>query len=544
MLKKIFLIFIFVNIATLPFINKPFHIDEPLFLYSARSINKNIVMPYNFSFPAENRIRTGFDGFTNPPLNSYFIALISHFFGEREMVLHSFFIIFAIFASFSILMLSSLFVKNTLLATFLSITTPVFILQSHSLMPDIAVLGFWCFAIYFFVKGLNEYNKRLLFLSSVFISLALLSRYNGILLILLLFIYSLLNRNKISLHILYLLIPIFVFVLWCLHNIFLYGRMHILSPIMISLSFYMNFRNILPRVILNFIYIGSLMIFPVCFAFLFLLKVSYDRKKYLIITLILYLLSFLYLYYLRNSLFNLIFYSFIAAFCFLFFIWVILESSQLRNDSSKFNIFKDDLFLFIWILMIIAFQSSLYFTAPKFTLLILPPIVFLLFRLLERRYSNLIGYTKIVILISVTLGFFICIADHLQAIFDSKEIPKILKDYSRKYRKTLWIIDQDRSWGYYIPEEFSAIYNQHEFKEGDLILGTPYFFKEAINKKDLYVAESETIYYKASFPKICNLKNNVFLYFDGFGKYLPYSLSLEKVPMFIIWEVKSKSKIY
>ncbi len=540
-LKNLLLIFFAALVITLPFIDQPYHLDDHLFILMARSISKNILLPYNFYFPAEDRIRSGFEGFTNPPLNSYFIYLISRFFGEKTVILHSFFIVFAVFTAFSLYFLSRLFVKNAFLVTCLAITTPVFMLQSHSLMPDIALLGFCCIAVYFYIRGLDENKKMFLFIFSLFASLALLTRYNGLLLIPLLFIYALLKRKKFSAYFLYLLIPLLVLLLWCLHNILTYGKIHILSPIIISKSFYMSFTGILPRVILHFIYIGSLMIFPVCFAWLFLLKERREAKKYRIIAFILFLFNCGYFLTFGHTIADIIFYSYTTSFCFLFFVWIIKNLHELKADSASQDGFTDDLFLLIWISLLIIFQSSVYFISPKFILLLIPPVLFVLFRLLERKYINFIAYSKKIILAGFILGFLICESDYLQAVFDKKQFSQILNEYFEKMGKTVWFINDDRNWGQSIPYKFNAVYNKHNFKKGDLILGTPFFYTETITKNKQYAGILKTIYYKAPLFNVCDAKNNIYLYYDNFGRNLPYSVSFKKADMFTISKVAFKT---
>ncbi len=542
-LRNLLLIFFTVLLITLPFINEPYHIDDHLFLYSANSILRNVLLPYHFSFlTLEESIKGGFVGFTNPPLNSYFIALIIRLFGETPIVLHSFFIISAMFAAFSLYLLSKLFVKNRLLVTCIAITTPVFMLQSHSLMPDIMLLGLWCQAVYFYINGLNKNNKTLLLISSVFISLALLTRYNGLLLIPLLFIYALLKKTAFVSYRLYLLIPLGVFLLWCLHNIFFYGRLHILTPVIVAQSFHMKLASVLPRMILYFIYTGSLMIFPVLFFALFLLKEKYNVKKHFAAVFILFILCAAYLLFCKDSIANIIFYSFTTSFCLLFFIWAIKGLQEFKDKNDAFYKNPDDLFLLIWIILLIIFHSALYFITPKFLVLLVPAVTFILFRLLERKYVNLIAYSKNIVLICFTLGFMVSESDYLQAVFDSKEFSQIIKYYSKRYGKKVWFTTDDRNWGRYIPQEFNAVYNNHNLKEGDLVLGTPFFYVKNLAKKKLWAVQRSFIYFKPPLLTIYDPLHNIHLYYDGNGKNLPYSLDFKECTEAIIWEIIPKPK--
>ncbi len=538
------MIFFIVLAITLPFISQPIHIDDHLFLNSADSINKNFLLPYNFHFlTVEETVKGGFEGFTNPPLNSYFLAMIIRFFGAKPVVLHSFFILFAAFGAFSFYLLSKLFVKNTLLATCAAITTPVFMLQSHSLMPDIMLLGLWCQAVYFYIKSLNTDNKNFLVLSSIFTSLALLTRYNSFMLIPLLFIYTLLKKNNLKPFVLYLTIPLGAFILWCLHNVVFYGKPHILTPIIVSQSFYLKLSSILPRIILYFIYIGSLIVYPVCFAVIFLFKNNFNRKKYFHAILVLFLLVGCYLFFCGDTVIDIIFYSFTTSFCFLFFIWLIKDLKRFDNNGDLFYKYTDDLFLLIWIIILIVFHSSAYFISPKFLVLIIPAVTFLLFRLLERKHIEFIRYSKNIALICFTLGFLISESDYAQSVFDSKEFTRIIEYYTRELKGTVWFTTDDRNWGNSIPYKFNAVYNKHEFKKGDLILGTPYFYMKNLDQKKLGVIQEKFIYYKAPLLKVLDSSQHIYLYYDGYGKNLPYSINPKKFTAAIIWKIGHKPKL-
>ena len=75
----------------LPFANKAFHIDDPLFLWTAKQIINNpsgfydfTVNWYDYSMPMHKVMK-------NPPLVSYYIAVISKIFGFNEVAMHLFF---------------------------------------------------------------------------------------------------------------------------------------------------------------------------------------------------------------------------------------------------------------------------------------------------------------------------------------------------------------------------------------------------------------------------------------------------------------------
>ena len=86
------LIVVLVTIMSLlPFITKAFNIDEPLFLWAARQIQSNPLDFFGFKVNWYGVEADMFSVNQNPPLVSYYIALIASLFGWKETVLHFFF---------------------------------------------------------------------------------------------------------------------------------------------------------------------------------------------------------------------------------------------------------------------------------------------------------------------------------------------------------------------------------------------------------------------------------------------------------------------
>src|SRR5262249_24581433 len=71
-----------------PFVNKPFHIDDPLFLWAAQHIEKHPLDFYGFQVNWYFSEMPMAEVTKNPPLGSYYIALASTLLGWSEMGLH------------------------------------------------------------------------------------------------------------------------------------------------------------------------------------------------------------------------------------------------------------------------------------------------------------------------------------------------------------------------------------------------------------------------------------------------------------------------
>ena len=78
-----------VTIAVLtPFLNKAFHIDDPLFLWMAQQISMHPGDPYGFAVNWYVSNQPMFSIMQNPPLNSYYMALMASFLGWSEPAMH------------------------------------------------------------------------------------------------------------------------------------------------------------------------------------------------------------------------------------------------------------------------------------------------------------------------------------------------------------------------------------------------------------------------------------------------------------------------
>src|SRR5436189_6454534 len=72
----------------LPFVDKAYHIDDTLFVFAARHIRTNPIDFYGFKVNWYGAAQPVYDFMQNPPLASYYIALVSALAGEDEPALH------------------------------------------------------------------------------------------------------------------------------------------------------------------------------------------------------------------------------------------------------------------------------------------------------------------------------------------------------------------------------------------------------------------------------------------------------------------------
>src|SRR5690349_19977677 len=190
-----------------PFLNKAFHIDDPLFLWMAQQISHHPGDPYGFAANWYISAQPMFSIMQNPPASSYYMALVANFLGWSEPAMHSAFLVPAIAAVAGTFFLARRLSGSPLLAALLLLFTPVFLVSATGLMCDVWLLAFWVWSIECWKRALERNSAWVLFLASVLVATAALTEDFGGALVQLLAVYTLARERRVTHRILYLLIP-------------------------------------------------------------------------------------------------------------------------------------------------------------------------------------------------------------------------------------------------------------------------------------------------------------------------------------------------
>ncbi|MDD5063198.1 MAG: glycosyltransferase family 39 protein [Phycisphaerae bacterium] len=211
-------------LCLVPFVNKAFHIDDTLFLAAAKQIQSNPANFYGFNINWYGIVEPMSDITKNPPLTCYYIAMVTKLFGWSEVALHLAFLIPALAASLGSFYLAKQLCSRPMLAVMAGVLTPAFVVSSTNVMCDTMMLAFWVWAVACWVWGMEKNKWSGLLIGAVLIAPCALTKYFGISLILLLFIYSVAKKRKIGTWVLYLLIPVVILALYQWTTFRLYGR--------------------------------------------------------------------------------------------------------------------------------------------------------------------------------------------------------------------------------------------------------------------------------------------------------------------------------
>ena len=192
----------------LPFSGKAFHVDDTLFVWAAQQIARHPLDPYGFQLNWDYTNRGMSDVTQNPPLASYYSAVIGVVFGWSERALHLAFLVPALGVILGTYRLARRFTRLPLLAAILTLLTPAMLLSASSVMCDVMMLAGWLWACILWIDGLEKNKLALLISAGTVLGGCALAKYFGAALIPLLLVYSIVRQRRLGRWAWCLLIPL------------------------------------------------------------------------------------------------------------------------------------------------------------------------------------------------------------------------------------------------------------------------------------------------------------------------------------------------
>lgn len=513
-------------ILTIPFINKPFHIDGPAFIIPYKAIYIDPFNPYGFREMFQGEQIEFFKSMPHPPFISYFIALIIYLSGGMsEIAIHSFFLIFTFTAVISMYFISGTVTKNPLIPTILLLITPAFMVESSQVTSDMPFLALLLFSITTYIYGIKYKNKYLLVLSIISSNFLIITRYLGLIIIPLLFLYSLLEKISIQKTIKILSFSIVLLLVWSILNLITHGEIHILKVI--------KNESVLPSRmgfnydgwINNFIGLISHLSGSTMFLFLIPFLCSATKKHiYMLIASLLFTISISVFYASSYEMqYKLLFIIFFATGIYLFSLAIIKAKKQT--------------FLFIWFSIVALFNIFILpFSCARYNLPLIPPLILLLFSEIEEmKSSKSLQRFKISIPIIISISILISVADY-QLASAYKNISNKIAEYipeSKKWHISSWELD------YYLTEKNILPIDYSMIKENDLIIyskNTAFYAlrPDILNRCILLKEFSQT----GILPiRILDQSSHAGFYSIGWG-FLPISFSNNEIERVTILQVR------
>jgi 4-amino-4-deoxy-L-arabinose transferase-like glycosyltransferase len=208
----------------LPFLTKAVHMDDPLFIWTARHIQKDPLNFYGFTVNWYTAPAPMAEVMQNPPLTAYYMAFVASCLGWSETALHFGFLWPAVAAILGVYFLGREFCGHPFLAALATLATPAFLVSSTSLMCDIMMLAFWVWAVFFWMRGLAQSSHPQLALAVLLAAACGLTKYFGFCLLPLLAVYSVMTQRKMGWWVAYLCLPLVVLLGYHALAYHLYGK--------------------------------------------------------------------------------------------------------------------------------------------------------------------------------------------------------------------------------------------------------------------------------------------------------------------------------
>lgn len=207
-----------------PFSARAFHVDDTLFIRAAQNVAKHPFDPYGFQITWDWGPQQMSDVTQNPPLASYYAALVGIAFGWSERALHLGFLPVTVLLILGTYKLASKFTRLPVLAALAALLSPGLLVSACSVMCDTMMLALWVWASILWIEGLDRNHHSLLAAAAVLIAASALTKYFGISLLPLLLIYSIWRRRRVGFWACYLLIPVAILIAYQLLTARLYGH--------------------------------------------------------------------------------------------------------------------------------------------------------------------------------------------------------------------------------------------------------------------------------------------------------------------------------
>lgn len=525
----------------LPFINKPFHIDDPYFIWIAKHITSHPFDFFGFNVNWTGEELPVYLSTTNPPLVSYYMAFAAAILGWSEIALHAAFLVPACAVVVGTWLLATDLCDRPFLASLTVICTPVFLVSATTMMCDVLMLSFWVFAIVFWRKGLKSDDLKQLAIASILIILAILTKYSAVCIVPLILAYSMAEKRKIGIWMIYLLLPLFAIGLYDWATYLLYGTNH-LSYIT---SFTTSARQVaaykyVSGMITGTSFVGGCLLFPMFYAVILGRKFKLTVGFAVIVLLLVVLmgLGVLVDYPIAdadginwNFATQLPFFVF-SGVCFFFFVF----SDLLRNRDS------DSLLLFLWVIGIFLFSSVVNWSVNGRSILPIAPVAgIVIMRYVDRmdtdRFAADFKRLHMPLFVALIMGLFLSFADYRLAVASHDAAIKVSSVFE-KSPGNLWY---EGHWGfqYYMTENGRGKpvdFEKPLLAKGDLVV-IPSFNS---NLKLLYKTTASFMqefgFDDSGFLSIMNPNNGAGFYTDQAGP-LPFAIGSQMPEKYYVYKM-------
>lgn len=546
---EIAVVVLFTLLLTLPFINRPFHMDDAGFLELARARQTDptalTLTDYTF-FGQENELFLD----THPPLISSYLAFLINLAGaESEPVLHAGFLAFPLIAAVAMYFLARRYTNYAMLAAMLLMATPGMMVMSHGLMSDVPGVAFWLSGVTLYVYGLQRRSQGMMALCGLVITIGVFTSYQVLSVIPLLLAYVVLRRKLSLLSILPFALPISAFLSYAVWHLAVIGDLPRFSygvgepmawhsivqkgaSATMIVAGAVIFIGVVMRVLLarkwDFT-VYQFLLAPLWVAILFQYFYGGYGTAAAVMTIVLMPLGMLMLYRLFADAWS-----------------RIRQAWQFGRERPA-----EDLLLVLWLAGVLFYVTVILpYASVRYLLPLFPPLILFFIRLAGERFSQSPEVLRNILWTGVfttaVMGLLLASADyHLASVnkeFAGRDAAGIGMETAAGGGR-LWYVGEF-GFRYYMEQQgFTQLPEDTEVPAGDVIiqspLADPRLFSDELKDKVKLV---ETISYGSVLPiRVTSFAAHAGFYGHFWGL-LPFSLASGNVEEFLVYEVVPPQK--
>ncbi|MBI5870778.1 MAG: glycosyltransferase family 39 protein [Actinobacteria bacterium] len=539
MTAEILIVIAVTTLMMLPFIARPFHMDDATFIELARARQGNametVLTDYTF-FGQENEKFLD----THPPFVPSYIALVIVIAGESEIILHLAFLIFPLIATVSMYFLARSYSRHALLVSLIFVATPGIMVMSHGIMSDIPGLSMWLAAVVLYKYGLERDSLRLMVICALAITVGILISYQVLSVIPLLFVYAILKRKLSMLAVLPFVLPVSTFFSYVVWHYFVLGLVPRLSyGVGEPLAWY----SIIQKGSSVFAVIGGAFVF-----FILMMRVLFVNRWDFVV----YLAFFIPFWISQFIRYQMGLVSLAAAMLSVLFIplgilflYRIFADGWQKIRTKGIFLEADTALLLIWLggvifyLVVLMPYSSVRYLLPAF-----PPMILLFAGLVEKRFdadSKVWNVMVAATLATAGAGILVAGADYQLAAankaFAANEGARLGRQADLKGGR-VWFVGEF-GFRYYLEQQgFSELPKDRVIPEGDLVIQSPLADPRAFSDD---MKDRVELIEKVSYDGLLPLRTVDFQesagFYGHFWGILPVSLAAGPVEEYLIYEV-------
>lgn len=543
---EVALVVIFTLLMTLPFIFRPFHMDDAGFLEFARVRQERplevALADYTF-FGNENPVFID----THPPLLSSYQALLIRIAGsESETFLHLGFLVFPLVTAVSMYYLSRRFTRHRLLATLLLVGSPGVVVMSHGLMSDLPGLSMWLLSATLYLYGIDRRSQLLMGLCAVAITVGVMISYQVLSIIPLLFVYALVRRELSVLSVLPFALPVSTFVSYFLWHHSIVGVFPRLSyGVGSPLAWY----SIIQKIVSVSLALGGAMVFTGA-----LMRVMLRRKLDFAVYMTLLVpmwISMMTQYFAGNYTMPSVILSLLFMPVGLLLLYQIFGDVRERLRQPTRRQLANNVFLSLWLSGVLFYVILLLpYASVRYLLPLFPPAILLFVRLTESYMPDneklLANILIAAVLASSSIALLVAGADY-ELAQTYKRFAAVdgrrLGDEAESTGNQAWYVGEF-GYRYYMEQQgFKQLPEDTLVAEGDLIvqapLADPRPFSDELGDRIELV---EIIGYQGEIPlRVTSFQAKAGFYGHFWGL-LPYSLAAGNVEEFLVFRVVTEEE--